>query len=342
MKYLTGIFLTAVLILSSCETPGDTPVGPFPEGDGVYILNEGNYLAGNGSLSFYSFETSLIYNDLFTARNERQLGDIPTYMATDGEKGFIIVNNSGTIEVVDLKTIETLGTVTGLISPRQMVIRGHKGYISSLQSDFITVLDLDKLTVDGTIDIGSNSEALTIYGERLFAANWAGGSKIAVVNLADNTVESEITTGMEPESMVLDKNGRLWVLCTGGYMNEEIPRIIKINATTLTVEAEMEFRTNSDNPSSLTINSGGDTLYYIDEGIRRMPVSMTSLPGEVLIETGGRLFYRLAVSRVNGMILVTDAIDYQQKGDLLVYNRKGILVDTEQAGIIPGFMRFNK
>jgi DNA-binding beta-propeller fold protein YncE len=341
MKYIAGAFLIAALILSACETPRDTPDGPIPEGDGVYILNEGNYLAGNGSLSFYSFQTSAIYNDLFTVRNDRPLGDIPTYMATDGEKGFLIVNNSGTIEVVDLKTIETLGTVTGLSSPRQMVIRGRKGYISSLLSDLITVLDLDNLTVTGTIDIGSSSEAMIIYGNRLFAANWAGGSRIAVVDLADNTVESEINTGMEPESMVLDKNGRLWVLCTGGYMNEEIPKILKINASTLSVEAEMKFRTNSDNPSSLTINRGGDTLYYIDEGVRRMPVSMTSLPGEALIVAGGRLFYRLAVSPVNGMIVVTDAIDYQQKGDLLVYNRKGILIDTEQAGIIPGFMRFN-
>ena len=125
-------------------------------------------------------------------------------------------------------------------------------------------------------------------------------------------------------------------------MNEEIPRIIKINASTLSVEDELEFRTVSDNPSSLTINATGDTLYYIDEGVRRMPVIMPALPEEVLIETGGRLFYKLAVSPKNGMIMVTDAIDYLQIGDLLVYDRDGLLVDSEQCGIIPGFMRFQE
>jgi len=263
-------------------------------------------------------------------------------MAIDGDRAFIIVNNSGTVEMIDLNTMESLGTLTGIISPRQMVIRERKAYVSSLMSDLIYIIDIDNLVVTGTVDIGCNSEALVIAGNRLFAANWSGGAKITVVNLTDNTVETEINTGLEPESMVLDRNNRLWVLCTGGYMNEEIPMIMKINALTLAVEDELEFRTVSDNPSSLTVNSGGDTLYYIDEGVRRMTVTTDALPENAFISTGGRLFYKLAASPWNGMIMVTDAIDWQQKGDLLIYNRNGSLVDTEQCGIIPGFVRFKE
>ena len=342
MNRLTRLIFLIAIIMSSCETLKDDPELLYPEGRGVFILNEGNYLAGNGSLSFYSLESGKIYDNLFSARNERPLGDIPTFMAVDGDRAFIIVNNSGTIEVIDLKTMESLETLTGIISPRQMVISNNKGYVSSLMSDLIYIVDIDKMVVEGTVDIGCNSEAMVISGNRLFAANWSGGNKITVVNLTDNTVETEINTGLEPESMVLDRNNRLWVLCTGGYMNEEIPRIMKINASTLTVEGELEFRTVSDNPSSLTLNKGGDTLYYIDEGVRRMTVTATALPENAFIGTGGRLFYKLAASPWNGMIMVTDAIDWQQKGDLLIYNRNGTLVDTKQCGIIPGFMCFQE
>ena len=340
MNTLTRIIFVLAIITSSCDIIRDEPDLLIPEGRGIFILNEGNYLAGNGSLSFYSFETEEIYDNLFSVKNERPLGDIPVFMAVDNNRAFIIVNNSGTIEVIDLTTMQSLATVTGISSPRRMVIHGRRGYVSSLQSDKITILDLDNLTVTGTIDIGCNSEAMIISGNRLFAANWAGGNKIVVADLTDNTIEASITTGLEPESMVLDRNNRLWVLCTGGYMNEEIPSIIKINASTLAVEDEMAFRTVSDNPSSLVINSGGDTLYYIDEGVRRMPVAMTSLPEDVMIEPGGRLFYKLAASPWNGRIMVTDAIDFQQKGDLLIYDRKGLLIDSKQCGIIPGFMCF--
>ena len=342
MSRLAGIIVFIAIIFSSCDILKDDPALPFPDGHGAFILNEGNYLAGNGSLSFYSLETKTIYDNLFSAKNGRPLGDIPTFMAVDGDRAFIIVNNSGTVEVIDLKTMESLGTLNGIISPRQMVIHQRKAYVSSLMSDLIYIVDIDNLVVTGTVDIGCNSEALVIAGNRLFAANWSGGDKIAVVNLTDNTVETEIITGLEPESMVLDRNNRLWVLCTGGYMNEEIPRIMKINTMTMAVEDELEFRTVSDNPSSLTVNGSGDTLYYIDEGVRRMTVTSSSLPENAFISTGGRLFYKLAASPWNGMIMVTDAIDWQQKGDLLIYNRNGSLVDTEQCGIIPGFMRFKE
>jgi hypothetical protein len=72
-----------------------------------------------------------------------------------------------------------------------------------------------------------------------------------------------------------------------------------------------------------------------------MPVTASALPSEAYIEAGNRLFYKLAAGPA-GQIVVTDAIDYQQRGDLLVYNSKGVLEDAEQAGIIPGFMFFKQ
>ncbi len=336
MKHLINILLIFTFAIQiSCE-PVDNP-SRIPEGGGIFLLNEGNFNAGNGTVSFYSTETGQIYNDLFGTENGRALGDIPSFMAVDGNRGFIVVNNSGTIEAVDLRTMESLGTVTGLSSPRQMVIDGNNGYVSSLSEDEITVIDLDKIEKSGKLEIGSASEAMVITGGRLFSAHWSGGNKVIVTDLGSGEVVQSVTVGLEPESMALDKNGSLWVLCTGGWMGEETPRIVRINTVTLEKEAEFLFRTVNDNPSSLTLNPAGDTLFYLDEGVRMMPVTATELPVSAFIPAGNRLFYKLLV-RPGGTVCVTDAIDYQQKGDLLIYNLKGELLDTEQAGIIPGFM----
>lgn len=336
MKQLIKIsVILALLFAASCESHDDPPL--YPDGDGFFILNEGKFLDGNGSVSFYNTETKEIYNDLFSKANNRALGDIPSFLAVDGDRGFIVVNNSGTIEAVNIRTMESLGTITGLDSPRQMVIDGRKGYVSSLNSEEVTVVDLDKIEISGHVDIGSTSEAIVITGGRLFSAHWSGGSSIVVSDLSSGSVITSVATGMEPESMLLDKNGKLWVLCTGGWMGEEIPRIVRINTVTLEKEADLFFRTVNDNPSSLRSNATGDTLYYLDEGVRRMPVTATALPGEAFIPEADRRFYKLLVSP-GGIIAVTDAKDYMQKGDFLVYDRRGQLLDTEQAGIIPGFM----
>ncbi|MDZ7634945.1 MAG: hypothetical protein U5L72_11200 [Bacteroidales bacterium] len=337
MKTLFKLLLLCPFVLFSCERADDPSL--FPSGSGYFLLNEGNYLAGNGSLSFYSTETKKIYNELFRTENERALGDIPSFMAVDGDRGFIIVNNSGTIEVVNMLTMESLATITGLNSPRQMAINGRKGYVSSLFSTEVTVIDLDRMEISGDFNIECTSEAMAIADGKLFTAHWSGGDKIVVTDLETEEVLTSVTVGLEPESMVLDRNGKLWILCTGGWNGEEIPRLVKINTVTFEKEAEMFFRTVSDNPSSLTANAAGDTLYFLDEGVRRMPVTAAVLPSEAFISAGDRLFYKLAAGP-GGQVVVTDAIDYQQKGDLLVYNSRGLLEDTEQVGIIPGFMFF--
>ncbi|MDX9903692.1 MAG: hypothetical protein RB288_06410 [Bacteroidales bacterium] len=325
------------MILIACEGNNVEPT-LFPKGEGCFILNEGNFMAGNGSVSFYSLETGEIYNGLFRTMNNRPLGDVPTFIATDGTTGYIIVNNSGTIEAVDMITMKSLGTVTGLNSPRQMAISGRKGYVTSIASNELAIIDLDLLEVTGYIDIGCTSEAVLISGGKLFTSNWVAGDRIVVVNLVTEEVITSVTAGTEPESMVFDKNGKIWVLSTGGYI-QDLPKLVRINSVTYEKEAEMIFGSVSDYPASLTVNGTGDTLFWLQEGVRRMPVSSASLPDEAFIPSGERFFYDLGTGP-GGRIFVTDAIDYQQKGDLMIYDSRGELEDIEQAGIIPGFIRF--
>jgi YVTN family beta-propeller protein len=337
-KITFAILIAALLI--SCNRNDSNQF--FEPGKGVFVVNEGNYLSGNGSISFYNFENGKIYNDLFSEANTRALGDIPDFFATDGQIGYIIVNNSGTIEKIDMATMESLGTITDLTSPRQMVIYNKKGYVSSLYSNYITIIDLTDFDVEGQINIGCTSEALALSGSTLFAAYWSGGNSVVAIDLTTNEVVDNITTGLEPESMVIDKNNKLWVLCTGGWNNEEIPQICVINTSTHEIVDTLRFRTVSDNPSCLSINSGCDTLYYIDEGIRRMPITAAELPKTVLTGAGTSLFYKVAPAPWKGMFCVTDAVDYTQTGRLLLYDKNGNLIDTEYAGIIPGFMRYTE
>src|SRR5665648_62997 len=117
MKKLAAlIFLFPIVV--SCTKISNNPTGSFLTGSGVFILNEGNFRWGNGSLSFYSYDSSKIYNDLFHTINGRPLGDVPNSMKTIGDKAYIVVNNSGKIEVINSNTLESLTTINGLISPR--------------------------------------------------------------------------------------------------------------------------------------------------------------------------------------------------------------------------------
>ena len=341
-----AILIGSVLFFASSCLKDTNPIiiggkDSFLSGPGVFILNEGNFRAGNGSLSFFSYDSLKIYNHVFQEINKRPLGDIPFSMGIQGNKAYIVVNNSGKIEVTDRNYMNSVATITGLNSPRHIsFVSDAKAYVTSLYSDSIAIINLLTNTVSGYINIRHTSESIVTYYSTAFIAHWAGGNKIMVVNTTNDQVTDSIEVGTEPESMVLDGSGTLWVLCNGGWKRDHFAELISINPLTKTILNRFTFPSIDDSPTNLVINIEHETLYYILNGIRRMSTSATSLPSGTFIPKVTYNFYKMAIDQRNDDIFVTDAGDYQQRGYLLRYNSTGALVSIMQADIIPGEMCF--
>ncbi len=344
------IKITAVLLsfslLTSCSlfdwgSKNNNATGTLSGRKGVYIVNEGNFNGGNGSLSFFSFDSLKIYNDLFSAKNKRPLGDVPFSLAVSDEKIYIVVNNSGKIEVADMNTLKSVATISGLNSPRNMLfISPSKAYVTSLWSQDVAIINPISNTVSGSIRLRRSSEAILSYGEKAYISCWVSGSEIMVVNTTTDKIADSISVGHEPESMVLDKNDKLWVLCSGGYSGEYFPELIRINITNDSVEKRIPFPSKSQYPTTLRINGGLDTLYYIDNGIWFMPVISESLPLLPLVKASGRTFYKLGIRDPGNEILATNVVDYQQRGYLLRISKEGTVIDSARTDIIPGDLFF--
>jgi YVTN family beta-propeller protein len=343
MKILLKTLLP-LLILVSCSKP---PTGlenlNYSFGGGAFILNEGNFRAGNGSLSFYSYDSSKIYNDLFTAVNGRSLGDVPNSMAIKGDKAYIVVNNSGKIEVIDQMTLASKGTIRGLNSPRIIsILNDSKAYVSSLYSDSVAIISLIDNSISGYINLRRTSESIIFSNNKAYIANWAGGNEVMVINTLTDKVIDSVKVGQEPESMVRDKYGMVWVLCNGGWARQNNAELIGINTITDKVQYDYVFASKEDSPTSLAIDGAGQVMYFLDNGVRQMDISSTSLPASSFINPkSGEYFYKLGVNPINNDIIVSDAADFVNKGSISVFSSKGGLVTKLEAGIIPGFICFN-
>jgi len=322
MKNLLKIIFLSLLVVS-CDKNGTLPPSDVTIGGGVLIVNEGNFRAGNGSLSFYSYDSTKLYNDLFFSVNNRPLGDVPYSISTRGNKAYIVVNNSGKIEVVDQSNLVSETTITGLISPRNMaIINDYKAYVSSLYSDSVAIINLMNNSISGYINLGRSSEAIALYGNKAFISNWSGGNKIMVVNTSSDEIIDSIKVGSEPESMVIDRLGRLWVLCDGGWSQQ------------------YAFPSKSESPSCLKIDGYGQTLYFLDNGVRKMDITADYLPtGSFIAESGGH-YYKIAINAINSDIFISDAGDYIQPGYLIIYKNTPEFVSKSRTGIIPGAMCF--
>ncbi len=340
MKNLVKIIFLLSLV-ASCKKMPITPIENFTLGGGVLIINEGNFRGGNGSLSFYSYDSSKIYNDIFYSTNGRPLGDVPNSIIVKEDNAYIVVNNSGKIEVIDPSTFESKATITGLISPRNIgIINNNKAYVSSLYSDSVTIIDLSNNSISGYINMRRTSEAIIVAGNKAFISNWAGGKEIMVISTFNDRVVDSIEVGIEPESMVLDKSGMLWVLCNGGWKRDNFAELISINISTDRVSKKYVFPNKQASPSCLKIDALGQTLYYLENGVRAMEVNALKLPPTSLIYEPGTYYNKIGINPGNGDILITDAVDFMQQGYLLIYKNDGTFISKHKAGIIPGSMSF--
>jgi YVTN family beta-propeller protein len=346
MKILEKITLIVLVFLSgSCEKKSpDQDVNSIVShltGDGVFIINEGNFLAGNGTLSFYSYSTKEIYNDIFSLANGRPLGDVSYSMVVSGTTGYIVVNNSGKVEVVDKSTMQSLKTIEGLNSPRKiLLLNSSKAYISSLYSNSLAILDLKSNSVSGSLNIRRSSESMVLFGNKVFISSWYNGQDIMVVDPTTDKVIDSIAVGSEPETMVLDKNNKLWVLCSADYSGNYFAELVVINTSSDKIEKQFPFSSLSLHPSCLQINRTKDTIYYVNNDLWRMSILSSALPDKPFRFANGRQIYKLGVDQRNGRIFYTDAVDYQQKGYVLQTNPNGVPVDSCQTDIIPGSFCF--
>ena len=341
MKNSVKIIFLYLVVVSCTKIPG-IPLANYTFGGGIFILNEGNFRAGNGSLSFYSYDSSKIYNDLFYSVNGRHLGDVPNSMILYAGNAYIVVNNSGKIEVINQVTLESKATITGLNSPRNMsVINKNKAYVSSIYSDSVAIINIANNSISGYINLRRSSETIIVAGYNAYISNWMGGKEIMVINTINDQVIDSIEVGIEPESMVLDVQRRIWVLCNGGWERKNFAELDVINTGTNHVEKKYVFPILQNSPSSLKIDGFGVTLFYLDKGVRQMDVNSDNLPTIPLIPETGSYFYNIAINPINSDIFITDAVDFMQRGYVLIYKNDGKFVSKQKADIIPGSMCFN-
>jgi YVTN family beta-propeller protein len=315
----------------------------YLSGQGIYVINEGNFRAGNGSLSFFAYDSVKLYNNVFMDANRRPLGDIPYSMGFFGGKAYIVVNNSGKIEVVNRNNMKSLATITGLDSPRYIsFVSDSKAYVTSLYSDSLTIIDLSSNSISGYINLKKTSESILILYSTAYVASWTEGNKIMVINTASDQVTDSIEVGYEPESMALDWNETLWVLCNGGWKREHFAELIGIDTRSNEIVKRLKFPSIDDSPTCLQIDRDGKLLYFLHNGVRRMYIYDESLPSQVLIPQLDHLFYKVGINPFNNEIFVTDAVDYVSKGKLIRCRNSGAIISEYEAGIITGTISFKE
>jgi len=348
------LIMAGAVCLTSCVKENPKPEVKAGFSHGAYITNEGAYGNSNGSVSYFDTDSAKMLNHIFEAVNGRPLGDVVLSFSAAGNQGFIVVNNSQKVEVVDLKTFTSKGVIDGLSCPRSfLAVNDKKGYLTDGNSNgHVYVIDLNTLKITDTIPCGSGPGKMILYNQTMLVAN-AGGlgndSTLTVINTATDQVSATWQVGVNPADMVMDKDNQVWILCVGKVVwnmdwtigEETSSSLVVLNAVSGNLKKTINIGSVGDFywPLRIGINKNKDRIYYLEAGgIYSINSDGTNKESQPLV---AKNLYGFGVDPETDLIYALYAPSFTTSGWLFRYKPDGIRLDSLEVGIGPSQIAFN-
>lgn len=336
-----SLFLALGLVLTGCSKDPDPADGNY--GSGIYVINEGNFNSSNADISFITRDAFDIFNSIFSGANTGLLlGDVAQSMTIEGDKAYIVLNNSNKVVVANATTFAAQSEITGMSMPRYVLVYNGKGYITEWTSYVGTgklhIVNLSAGTIETSVSLNIFPEKLLAANGKIFVTN-VGDSTVSVINASSGSLSATVNVGEFPNSLVLDGNGDILVLC-GGFTDfggtDRAGKISRINTSTLAVTDEVVFSNSVFHPTNLC--KSGNTLYFGDyAGVYAYTTGSGTFTQTPVIS---RPVYGLGIDPANGTILVGDAGNFTSAGKVIRYNTSYQALDSATAGIGPNGFYF--
>ena len=176
----------------------------------MYILSEGLFNQNNSSLARYSFNQQKRTSNYFSANNQRGLGDTANDMAIYGNKIYIVVKVSSTVEVMDYTTGKSIRQIQMLRDngssrhPRSIAFDKDKANVCSFDGT-VARIDTTSLEIEAIITAGRNPDDICVQNNKLYVSN--SGSQDYSGPGVDNTVSvNDIMTFKETKKIEVGPN----------------------------------------------------------------------------------------------------------------------------------------
>lgn len=334
---------TMAFFLVSCGSDDEGP--STGETSSVLVVNEGNFGQGNGSITSYNPETGVVTDHVFeTANNGRPLGDVVQSAVFDSEAGgYIVVNNSRKIEVVDPGFVSTSTIEADLANPRFLVKAGNQLFVSNwgnfddnfaLDQSYVLILDAGSLEKKGLVETNDGTENLIFADGYVYASNNFGNT-VSVIDASEGTLKATLEVGWSPGEMTIDSKGSVWLICGGSYQGND-------GALYLLTPTEAEKSTELGvNPGTrLAIDVSADVLYYVNgTEVGKYETGSGTLTKRFISEDSAVGFYGIGFNDAEKVLYVADAKGFQGKGTVYRFSTDGATISTFEAGVGPnGFV----
>lgn len=334
---LVSFLLALILVLNACEREDDKPLDNYSSG--VFVTNEG------GTVDHYNRTIGGIKNNIYGIENNgATLGGSISSIGFNGDTAYIVVSSANKLAMVSYKTFKSIGNIEGLTTPRYFVnINATYGYISDWGTDGLTgtikVLDNATKKVARTVPIGKGTDEMLKIGNSVWVINNGGQGKdstLVIVNALQDTILKRIQVGANPNSIVQDINGDIWVLCGG---NNNVGKLIKIRNYVIEYSFDVP-----QGAKSLALDDKKSNLYFIaDNKIYKKDLyNFGATTPSVFLSPA--YFVKpniVGFDTQTGYMYCGDAKEGKSEGKLYIYNPSTkAVIDSVKTGVTPNKLYF--
>lgn len=325
------LLLTLLAFLFSCEEesstkPTDKPYAISP-GAMILVANEGNFRSGNATVGLYNLITKSWLDDAFSYFSKRSLGDVFQSVTFWKGSAFLVVNNSGKIEVVNPENFEITQTINGLISPRFLLpVDSNKAYVSDLYANKIWVLSGNPLAITGSITANGWTEEMVMVNNKVWVVNKSRPVVFIIDPSTDQLVDS-LVLAAKPTTVCRSSGTKIW-LGTEGETAIDSGHVLWVETTNKSILENYKTLSRIA-PDRFSPTLSGDTFYFVDD----RPRIFFPKPGNYNIgilknEQVGK-WYGIAYDPKRKMVIFSNVKDYVQKSSIYIQSSEG---ETELSG----------
>jgi hypothetical protein len=349
-----------VSALAACHRTDDPqPAGPYASG--VFVINAGNFLDNNGSLSWLTRDSKTAETDIFQVRNRRPLtGGVRDY-AEAGQRGLILVDNSSAgLDKVEIVTTDSLKSVKTLAAPdienpRYVVrISDTKAYVSCwgatgsgstfyVNPGYVAVIDVPTGSITKKIPLQKGAESMVIVGTEAFVSGVGGEGLVQVIDTQTDALKTSFSVGGSASVLQRDANNKIWA-----FVGKNAVRIDPANKS---VEAKIAVGTDANkSPGGLTPSGDRRTFFYsytfydAADGYKQKGAlysfSITDQTITAATPLVNRVFTGLGFDPQRNVLYAGSTPSYKQAGYVLRYQPTGQLIDSVRVEIAPSAFYF--
>jgi DNA-binding beta-propeller fold protein YncE len=331
----------SMLLVQACkkEKPQIKEIPKVVKGK-VLVLNEGNFGWNNASIGIYDSEKKEYTDGVFKEKAGKELGDILQSVMADGSEIYLVVNNSGKIEVLDKNSLDYVRTLSVGGSPRYLAkIEGKdEAFLTDYSGNFVRRINLQTGEVIKVIAQQGFTERIQHLGNGFFAFENMNSKKVYLLNAENNQITDSFAVEGRMAGFSVDKDNKTAYL-DGGSANTT-GKLLRLNAADFSMP-ELIFSLPEGNAvSKIDYKENGSWVFV--QGNQLVFMSENgNIQKQVTLPQGNYYGFEF----ISGLkeIYLSDAKDYTQNSLVLVFNNEGEKKYDFTAGrITSGFYYLDK